>query len=372
MCYARFPADFVDFVGDGCSTRNTSTLEILRNTFSIDKNATQNASCVGQGSRSIKETNTKKKRWQPATVTSVSLLLWWLVFLLSCNTWYHASSEDITDEEMRCWTSTDQKYLCWKCHGGFDKGIKRLEEASHQGIQHLIKSAEHKALLCGDATVNMRDLPDTYASVDTDMNAYELMRRHDIHGLQNFHPPGLFSVCLRYSNTKLSLFIHPRTGHVMRLRILTTEFGSFQHELPLSIQWMGPKKGKGKMWLPNHFLPIAPESSDDSAAHDHEKQTEGSVCGNCDDDVLNDDGTFYEADTGVDDDHVHNDNIEIDNNRRDGEEEETIEVTSSPVVLHDGDETETDDETHDSNDLMGMCFEGKHYREIIFYQSMKS
>ncbi|GFO13814.1 hypothetical protein PoB_004031900 [Plakobranchus ocellatus] len=35
------------------------------------------------------------------------------------------------------------------------------------------------------------------------------------------------------------------------------------------------------------------------------------------------------------------------------------QVTSSPVVLHDGDETETDDETHDSNDLVGMCFEGK-------------
>ncbi|GFO00738.1 large subunit GTPase 1 homolog [Plakobranchus ocellatus] len=55
-------------------------------------------------------------------------------------------------------------------------------KASHQGIQHLIKSAEREALLCGDATVNMTDLPDTYASVDTDMIAYELMRRHDIRG----------------------------------------------------------------------------------------------------------------------------------------------------------------------------------------------
>ncbi|GFN95569.1 hypothetical protein PoB_002207500 [Plakobranchus ocellatus] len=122
---------------------------------------------------------------------------------------------------------------------------------------------------------------------------------------------------------------------------------------------MGPKKGKGKMWLPNHFLPIAPESSDDDAAHDDEKQTEDGVCGDCDDDVLNDDGNVYEVDAGVDDDHADNDNNEIDNNKRDGEEEETIKVTSSPAVLHDDDETETDDETHDSNDLMGMCFEGK-------------
>ncbi|GFO24963.1 hypothetical protein PoB_005146800 [Plakobranchus ocellatus] len=81
---------------------------------------------------------------------------------------------------MRCWTSTDQEYLCRKCRGGFDKRLKQLEEASHQGIQHLIKSAEREALFCGDATVNLRDLPDTYASVDTDMNAHELMRRHDI------------------------------------------------------------------------------------------------------------------------------------------------------------------------------------------------
>ncbi|GFN95568.1 actin-1/3 [Plakobranchus ocellatus] len=135
----------------------------------------------------------------------------------------------------------------------------------------------------------MIDLPDTYASVDTDMIAYELMRRHDIRGrlfltpgdgkwlfnsisiilicntqmaselryktciqmatrkdrvleghrniddlftvspdydesliacaraTEFFYPPGLFSVCLRYSNTMRSLFIHPRTGRVMRL-----------------------------------------------------------------------------------------------------------------------------------------------------------
>ncbi|GFN76779.1 hypothetical protein PoB_000328500 [Plakobranchus ocellatus] len=113
------------------------------------------------------------------------------------------------------------------------------------------------------------------------------------------------------------------------------------------------------MSLPNHFLPIAPESCDDDPAHDDEKQTEDSVCGGCDDDVLNVIGNVYEVDTGVEDDHADNDNNEIDNNRMDGEEEETIKVTSNPVVLHDGDETETDDETHDSNDLMGVCFEGK-------------
>ncbi|GFN76778.1 hypothetical protein PoB_000328400 [Plakobranchus ocellatus] len=80
----------------------------------------------------------------------------------------------------RAKTSTDQEYLGKNYHGGFDKGIKRLEEASHQGIQHLIKSAEREALLCGD--VNMTDLPDTYASVGTEMNAYELIRPHDIRG----------------------------------------------------------------------------------------------------------------------------------------------------------------------------------------------
>ncbi|GFO30377.1 actin-1/3 [Plakobranchus ocellatus] len=352
-CYARFPADFVDFVGDGCSTRTTSTLEILRNTFSIDKNATQNASWVGQGSRSIKETNSKKKRWQPATVIPVS----------------------------------------------------------HQGIQHLIKSAEREALLCGDATVNMRDLPDTYASVDTDMTAYELMRRNDIRGRPLLTPGDgncpfnsisiilirntqiasewRYKTCIQMATRKdrvleglrniddlfivspdydesliacaratefssawtilgLSQVLQHKVISVYpsengpcdeTVRILTTEFGSFQHELSLSILSMGPKKGKGKMWLPNHFLPNTPESSDDDAAHDDEKQTEDGVCGGCDDDVLNDDGNFYE----VDDDHADNGNNEIDNNRRDGEEEETIEVTSSPVVLHDGDETETDD-----------------------------
>ncbi|GFO24646.1 hypothetical protein PoB_005115100 [Plakobranchus ocellatus] len=41
---------------------------------------------------------------------------------------YHAFCEDITDEEMRSWTSTDQDYLCRKRRGDFDKGIERLEE----------------------------------------------------------------------------------------------------------------------------------------------------------------------------------------------------------------------------------------------------
>ncbi|GFO00739.1 hypothetical protein PoB_002724400 [Plakobranchus ocellatus] len=53
------------------------------------------------------------------------------------------------------------------------------------------------------------------------------------------------------------------------------------------------------MWLPNHFLPIAPESSDDAAAHDDEKQTEDGVCGGCDDDVLNDDGNFMRLTPGM-------------------------------------------------------------------------
>ncbi|GFO17838.1 hypothetical protein PoB_004434300 [Plakobranchus ocellatus] len=113
----------------------------------------------------------------------------------------------------------------------------------------------------------------------------------------------------------------------MRLQILTTEFGSFQHELSLFILWMGPKKGKGQVWLPNHFLPIAPESSDDDAAHDDEKQTEDGVCGGCDDDVLNDDGNVYEVDAGVDDDHADNGNNEIDNNRRDGDTLETVHAS---------------------------------------------
>ncbi|GFN96977.1 actin-1/3, partial [Plakobranchus ocellatus] len=299
--------------------------------------------------------------------------------------------------------------------------------ASHQGIQHLIKSADREALLGGDATVNMIDLPDTYASVDTDMNAYELLRRHDIRGRLLLTPGDgncLFNSIsiILICNTKMASELRYKTciqmatrkdrvleGHrniddlfivspdydesliacaratelssawtilglsqVLQhkvisvyppengpsyeaVRILTTEFGSFQHELPLSILLMGPKKGKGKMWLPNHFLPIAPESSDDDAAHDDEKQTEDGVCGGCDDDVLNDDGNVYEVDTGVDDYHADNDNNQIDNNRRDGEEEETIKVTSSQTVLHDGDETETDDETHDGN----VGFEGK-------------
>ncbi|GFN95572.1 actin-1/3 [Plakobranchus ocellatus] len=286
---------------------------------------------------------------------------------------------------MRCWTSTDQEYLCRKCRGGFDKGIKRLEEASHQIIQHLIKSADREALLGGDATVNMTDLPDTYASVDTDMNAYELLRRHDIRGRPLLTPGdgnclfnsiSIILICntkmaseLRYKTciqmatrkdrvleghrniddlfivspdydesliacARATEFSSARTilglSHVLQhkvisvyppengpsyeaVRILTTEFGSFQHELPLSILLMGPKKGNGKMWLPNHFLPIAPQSSDDDAAHDDEKQTEDGVCGGCDDDVLNDDGNVYEVDAGVDDYHADNDNNQIDN-----------------------------------------------------------
>ncbi|GFO24645.1 replicase polyprotein 1a [Plakobranchus ocellatus] len=105
------------------------------------------------------------------------------------------------------------------------------------------------------------------------------------------------------------------------------------------------------MWLPNHFLPIDPESSDDNAADDEEKQTEDCVCGGCDDDdVLNNDGN---------DDYVDNDNNKIDNYTGYDGEEESGKVTSSPVVLYDGDDTETDDETRDSDDLIGMCFEGK-------------
>ncbi|GFO14706.1 hypothetical protein PoB_004121100 [Plakobranchus ocellatus] len=100
--------------------------------------------------------------------------------------------------------------------------------------------------------------------------------------------------------------------------ILTIEFGFFQHELPLSILWMGPIKGKGKMWLPNLSL------------------------GWClwwfcyDDDLLNDDGNVYEVDTGVDDDYADNENTDIDSDTGDDDEEEINKVTSSPVVLHDG------------------------------------
>ncbi|GFO24969.1 hypothetical protein PoB_005147400 [Plakobranchus ocellatus] len=135
------------------------------------------------------------------------------------------------------------------------------------------------------------------------------------------------------------------------VRILTTEFGSFQQELPLSFLWMGSKKGKGKMWLPNHFLPIAPESSDDDDAHDDEKQTEDGVCGSCDDDVLNDDSSVYEVDTMSTMTTMNLTIIEGVVRRR-----KPIKVTNSPVFLHDGDETETDDETHDSNDFHGNVF----------------
>ncbi|GFN96611.1 hypothetical protein PoB_002311700, partial [Plakobranchus ocellatus] len=43
----------------------------------------------------------------------------------------------------------------------------------------------------------------------------------------------------------------------------------------------------------------------------------------------------------------------------DDEDGETSKVTSSPVALHDFDDTETDDETRDSVDLIEMCLEGK-------------
>ena len=109
------------------------------------------------------------------------------------------------------------------------------------------------------------------------------------------------------------------------------------------------------MWLPNHFLPIAPESSDDD-----ENQTEDGACGDySNNDVLNDDDNVYDVDACFDDDYADNDNNGIDSNTEDDDAKETSTIISSPVVLHDSDETETDDETHDSDDLTGMCSEGK-------------
>lgn len=241
----------------------------------------------------------------------------------------------------------------------------------------------------------MTDLPNTYASVDTDMNADELMCRHDICGRPLLTPGDgnclfnsisiiltlstkmaselRYNTCIQMATRKDrvleghrnidDLFIvspdydqsliacardtefssawiilglsqvlqrkvisvyPPENGPCdATVQILTTVFGSFQHEWPLSILWMGPKKGKGKMWLPNHFLPIAPDSS---------------------------------VDAGVDDDYADN---EIESDTGDDDEEETSKVTSSSVVLHDSDETETDDETCDSDDLTGMCSKGK-------------
>ena len=76
---------------------------------------------------------------------------------------------------------------------------------------------------------------------------------------------------------------------------------------------MGPKKGKGKTWLPNHFVSINPGlSGDDDDATDDEKQTEGSACGVCDnDDVLIEDDDAYDVDAQVDDDYADYDNNEL-------------------------------------------------------------
>ena len=111
------------------------------------------------------------------------------------------------------------------------------------------------------------------------------------------------------------------------VQILTIAFGSFQHKLPLTIQWMGPKKRKGKTWLPNHFVPINPETSgdDDDDANDDEKQTECSDCGGCDDDnvlIDDDDDDAYDVDAEVDDDYADYDNNEIDSDTGDDEDDD--------------------------------------------------
>ena len=133
---------------------------------------------------------------------------------------------------------------------------------------------------------------------------------------------------------------------------------------------MGPKKGKGKTRLPNHFVPINPESSgDDDDATDDEKHTEVGACGGCDDDdvLIDDDDDVYDVDEEVDDDYAANENNEIDSDTGDNnDEEETSKVTSSPVVLHDGEETESHDKTRDSDDLTGMCSEEKALPNDIF------
>ena len=131
------------------------------------------------------------------------------------------------------------------------------------------------------------------------------------------------------------------------VQILTTAFGSFQHKLPLSLLWMGPKKGKGKAWLPNHFVPINPESSGDGDdATDDEKQTEGSACGGCDDDdVLIDD----DDDAEVDDDYADYDNNEIDSDTGDDDDDADEEEEETSKV---GEDTETHDKTR-------VCSAGK-------------
>ncbi|GFN80773.1 hypothetical protein PoB_000727900 [Plakobranchus ocellatus] len=294
-CYARFPADFVDFVGDGCSTRNTSTLEILRYTFSIDKNATQNASWPGV------EVNQRNKLEEEDVAASNSYPCILAVVVKQrkngishiCNTWYHASCEDITDEEMRCWTSTDQEYLCRKCHGGFDKGIKRLEEISltRKCVAGLLQT---RSIYAGNV-VGVSKSRSRALSLGANLTQQWKSELQSV--ASEFSSTWTILDLSQVLQNKVISVYPPENGPCDEtVRILTTEFGSFQHELPLSILWMGPKKGKGKMWLPNHFLQIASESSDDAAAHDDEKQAEDGVCGGCDDDVLNDDGNFYEVD----------------------------------------------------------------------------
>ena len=159
----------------------------------------------------------------------------------------------------------------------------------------------------------------------------------------------------------------PENGPFGKTVEILSAFGSFQHKLPLSILWMRPKKGKGKTWLPNHFVPISPESSGDGDdASGDEKHTEGGPCGGCDDDDVmiddddDDDDGVYDVGEEVDDDYPADDNNEIDSDTGDAnDEEQTSKVTSSPVVLHDGEETESHDKTRDSDDLTGMCSEGK-------------
>ena len=111
---------------------------------------------------------------------------------------------------------------------------------------------------------------------------------------------------------------------------------------------MGPKKGKGKTWFPNHFVPINPEpnGNDDDDATDDEKQTEGSACGGCDDDdVLIDDDDAYDVDAEVDDDYAEYDNNEIDSDTRDEDDDDDEEEETSKV----GEDTETHDKTRVSS-----------------------
>ena len=291
-------------------------------------------------------------------------------------------------------------------------------------MQSLIEAAEREVLLCKDATVsNMTDHV-TYSTVDTDLNAERIMRRHDIQGrplltpgdgnclfnavsiiltgttelatelryktclqmatrkerVLEGHPniDDLFIVSPDYDHSLLACarmceFSSPWTilglSQVLQrnvvslyppengsgdetVQILTTVFGSFQHDLPLSIMWTGPKKRKGKMWLPNHFLPIAPLSSDDDC--DDERQTEEGACGGCDDDDDDDDVL-------KNDDYVHEERVEVDHSANDDEQ-----ASNSSIVLHDDDDddktdddNETDDDILDNDDVTGLCTDGK-------------